>query len=579
MKVKVAYLSGFCMGVRRAVNMVYSLAKINTRKKIYTYGPLIHNPEVLENLKKKGIFSIGSPEEADKNSIIVIRAHGVPPQVRKDLADSGAEICNATCPDVMKVQGLVKKYAGKDYLVIIVGDKGHAEVTGLMGFAGDKGIVISSVEEISNIPAGRSGIAVLAQTTQDTNLYNDITAKILAKFPDAKIFHTICKSTLKRQAETIRLAKGVDAMIVLGGKDSANTQRLFCICKNLCPDTFYVEKIQDLDMDKILKYKKVGITAGASTPNWQIKELVTALKENANEKRFKILKKINALIYFVVRTNIFIAIGAAVLSYMATKFLKIQNPSLLYPIIAGLYVFSMHTFNKLFDKTLGELEDPTRIAFFDSHHEELKILSIATMACAIIASLMLGFAAFLTMLIASVAGISYSTKFFPKHWPVRRLKDIHLSKDLLVSLAWTSVIVFLPLFGSSHSIPLFLIIFTFLYIFMLVLIRCLTYDLLEIHADRMVGRESLVVCKGKSFTKRTIVYLTTITAIMVLAAVLYNLIPGFGYFLPLLSLYSLIYLSLYHKRHFSQEVMFDLIVDGKFIIGGIIIYLWTSFAG
>ncbi|MCK5161105.1 MAG: 4-hydroxy-3-methylbut-2-enyl diphosphate reductase, partial [Candidatus Aureabacteria bacterium] len=574
---------GFCMGVRRAVNMVYSLAKTNAGKKIYTYGPLIHNPKVLENLDKKGISSIGAPEEADKNSIIVIRAHGVPPQVGKDLAASGAEICNATCPDVMKVQGLIKKYAGKDYLVVIVGDKGHAEVTGLMGFSNGKGIVISSVEQISNIPAGKSGIAVLAQTTQDTNLYSDITAKILVKFPDAKIFNTICKSTLKRQEETTRLAKEVNAMIVLGGKNSANTRRLFHICKNLCADTFYVEKARDLDMDKILKYKKIGITAGASTPNWQIKELVTALKKSTHKKRFKILEKIDALIYFIVRTNIFIAIGAGVLSYMATKFLKLQNPSLLYPIIAGLYVFSMHTFNKLFDKTLGELEDSTRIAFFDSHHEEFKILSIAAMACAIIASLLLGFPAFLITLIASVAGISYSTKFFPKNWPIRRLKDIQMSKDLFVSLAWTSVTVFLPLLGykgvSPHPIPLFLIIFTFLYIFMLVFIRCLTYDLLEIHADRMVGRESLVVCKGKSFTKRTMVYLTTITAIMVFAAAAYNLIPGFGYFLPLLSLYSLLYLALYHKRHFSQEITFDLMVDGKFIIGGIIIYLWTSFAG
>ncbi|MBN2190723.1 MAG: 4-hydroxy-3-methylbut-2-enyl diphosphate reductase, partial [Candidatus Aureabacteria bacterium] len=429
MKIKIAYLSGFCMGVRRATDIVHSLAKSLHRKnkRIVTYGPLIHNPRVLEQLKSKGIGSIDSPDEADSDTTVVIRAHGIPPDTREKLISTKALICDATCPDVLKVQSLVKKYANKGYTIIIIGDKGHAEVTGLLGFAGTKSFVVNKPGEISSMPDIQGDIAVVCQTTQSSNLFEAVSSEIRNRFPHATIYNTICKSTEKRQEETRKLAKEADVMIVLGGKNSANTQRLYEICSQEKKPTHYIEDADELDIGEILKYRTVGITAGASTPNWMIKSLVHELKKANRKNQLRLLLNIENIIYFMVRTNILIALSAAVLSYICTKFFKLHNPSLLYPMTAGLYIFSMHTFNRLFDKTLGELKDSSRIGFLESHHEEFKTLSIITMLTTLICSLILGFSAFIVAFIACVAGVSYSTKLLPKAWSVRRLKDIPMS--------------------------------------------------------------------------------------------------------------------------------------------------------
>ncbi|MDD5645406.1 MAG: 4-hydroxy-3-methylbut-2-enyl diphosphate reductase [bacterium] len=585
MKIKIAYLSGFCMGVRRATDIVHALAKSlhKKNKKIVTYGPLIHNPRVMEQLKSKGIGSIDRPEEAGPDTTVVIRAHGIPPETREKLVSTKAVICDATCPDVLKVQSLVKKYANKGFTIIIIGDKGHAEVTGLLGFAGNRSFVINKPEEVGNIPADSPNIAVVCQTTQSSSLFSLISGKIRVRFPGAKIYNTICASTEKRQDETRKLAKESDAMIVLGGKNSANTQRLYEICISEKKPAYYIEDTDELDTDEILKYRRVGITAGASTPNWMIKNLVHKLKKANRKNRLKILLNIENIIYFTARTNILIALSAAALSYICTKFFKLHNPSSLYPLTAALYVFSMHTFNRLFDRSLGELKDTARIGFLESHCEEFKILSIIAMFAALICSLMLGFTAFAVTFIACIAGISYSTKLMPKKWSIRRMKDIPLSKTILVSAAWASISVFLPLFGykevSPPPISPALIIFTFIYIGSLIFTRCLTYDLVEIHADRMIGKESLAVLKGESFTKKTIFIMTFISALMAVSASFLKIIPFYGYFLPIISVYSLFYLWLYHKRHFSQEAVFDLIVEFKFILAGLIVYLSSKFIG
>ncbi|MCK9555977.1 4-hydroxy-3-methylbut-2-enyl diphosphate reductase [bacterium] len=585
MKIKIAYLSGFCMGVRRATDIVYALAK-NLHKKnrrIVTYGPLIHNPRVLEELKSKGIGSISKPEDADSGTTVVIRAHGIPPDTREKLISAKALICDATCPDVLKVQSLVKKYANKGYTIIIIGDKGHAEVTGLLGFAGSKSFVVNKTGEINNIPDIAGDIAVVCQTTQSSGLFEAVSSEIKNRFPNAVIYNTICKSTEKRQEETRKLAKEADVMIVLGGRDSANTRRLYEICINEKKPAYYIENADELNVDEILKYRTVGITAGASTPNWMIKNLVRELKKANRKNRLKLLLNIENIIYFIVRTNILIAVSAGVLSYICTKFFKLHNPSILYPLTAGLYIFSMHTFNRLFDNTLGELKDYSRIGFMESHHEEFKALSIITMFAVLICSLILGFSAFIIAFIACIAGVSYGTKLFPKTWAVRRLKDIPMSKNIMVSLAWTSITVFLPLFGykevSPPPISPALIAFSFAYISILIFIRCLTYDLVEIHADRTIGKESLAVLKGKSFTKKTIVVMILISALMSVSASYFKVIPSYGYILPLISVYSLFYLYLYHKRHFSQEAVFDLVVESKFILAGLIVYLGSKFTG
>ncbi|MCK5836904.1 MAG: 4-hydroxy-3-methylbut-2-enyl diphosphate reductase, partial [Desulfobacula sp.] len=202
MKIVVAKTAGFCMGVRRAVDMVLD-ASNQARKPIYTYGPLIHNPQVLKMLEEKQIFRMDKlPLKG--SGIVVIRAHGVPPEDEQSLKDLGFTVINATCPRVIRVQAIIHKYAQKGYATLIVGDEKHPEVVGLSGYAKGQGHVISSVDQLGELPRFDAAV-VVAQTTQNTAVYNDIKAWCETKAPQYRVFDTICGSTEKRQAEIRKL--------------------------------------------------------------------------------------------------------------------------------------------------------------------------------------------------------------------------------------------------------------------------------------------------------------------------------------------------------------------------------------
>jgi len=279
MKVILAKTAGFCMGVQRAVDATLKLAQ--KQDHIATFGPLIHNPQVLEQLREKGVTILDEiPENQD--GVIVVRAHGIPPNQKKKLETSGAEIHDATCPRVMNVQAIIRKYKKQDFFTIIIGDKNHAEVIGLMGYAEPNVALVSDKSDIENLIIP-SPYIIVSQTTQDEVKFNELTEKILERFPGGKVYNTICDSTHNRQAEVREICQKVDAMIVVGGKGSANTQRLGQIAEEMNVPVFVVETKKDLDLKVFDKFKCVGISAGASTPTSVIAEIVCVLKEIEGE--------------------------------------------------------------------------------------------------------------------------------------------------------------------------------------------------------------------------------------------------------------------------------------------------------
>lgn len=275
MKVILAKTAGFCMGVRRAVDATMDLVEQGTGE-IHTLGPLIHNPQVLRYLKDHGVDILTEiPEKV--SGTIIIRAHGVPPLQEKKLAESGAMIKNATCPRVIKVQGIIKKYRQQDYFTVIIGDKNHAEVDGLLGHADSRGVVVSNEEDVAALQISGPYI-IVSQTTQDRVSFARLSDMILQKFSDGRVFNTICDSTSKRQDEVRKLCGEVEAMIVVGGRSSANTSRLAdVVCSMGCP-VFLIETEEELDCRDLLQYNKVAVTAGASTPVWMIDRVVIALE-------------------------------------------------------------------------------------------------------------------------------------------------------------------------------------------------------------------------------------------------------------------------------------------------------------
>ncbi len=276
MEVRLAKTAGFCFGVQRAVDMVYN--KLGTEN-IYTYGPIIHNDEVVDELSKKGVVILNTVEDilnAPKGTVI-IRAHGVPKEVYCAIDKAGHILEDATCPFVLKIHNIVKK-AKEDSYIVIVGDENHPEVIGIKSCAGDESVVIKDKDEAELFLKKESNkhkkLTIVAQTTYNYNKFAELVEIFRENcYNIVDVMNTICNATKQRQLEAAELACQVDAMIVIGGRHSSNTIKLYDICRKECANTFFVQTAADIDVSRLKDFDTIGITAGASTPKKIIEEV------------------------------------------------------------------------------------------------------------------------------------------------------------------------------------------------------------------------------------------------------------------------------------------------------------------
>ena len=281
MEVIVAEHAGFCFGVRRAVEQVYE--QIKTGKPIYTYGPIIHNEQVVEDLENKGVKVIESEEELAliPEGTVVIRSHGVPKRVEDRIRAAGLECVDATCPFVKRIHNIVAKESEAGRKIVIIGNAGHPEVEGITGWAKGEVTVIGSVEEARSFADGTGEeICIVSQTTFNYNKFQDMVEIFMEKGYNVIVVNTICNATEERQTEAAGIAAKVDAMIVIGGKHSSNTRKLYDICMEKCADTYFIQTLDDLHLDLPKSVRLVGITAGASTPNNIIEEVQNYVRIN-----------------------------------------------------------------------------------------------------------------------------------------------------------------------------------------------------------------------------------------------------------------------------------------------------------
>ena len=277
MEVVLAKTAGFCFGVKRAVDTVYEQAGQGTGR-IYTYGPIIHNEEVVNDLSQKGVRVVGTLEELKncKDGTVIIRSHGVGREVYGLLEAEGIPYVDATCPFVLKIQRIVEQYSKEGCHVVIIGNSSHPEVEGIQGWSHNIGAttVVSTEEEAENFSIKeKKRVCIVAQTTFNNKKFKELVEIIEKKGYDIIVLNTICNATQERQAEAKEIAGRVDAMVVIGGKASSNTQKLFEICKKECENTYYIQTLKDLDFSELRFINNVGITAGASTPNKIIEEV------------------------------------------------------------------------------------------------------------------------------------------------------------------------------------------------------------------------------------------------------------------------------------------------------------------
>ena len=283
MKVVVAESAGFCFGVKRAVEKVYEQIQNNTaHKKIYTYGPIIHNEQVVKDIEEKGVTVINSIDELKeiKDGIIIIRAHGATKEVFDIIQQQQLTLVDATCPFVKKIYQIVQEEQKKGKHSIIAGDASHPEVQGIRGWSGDEVTIIGDEKDALQFALRKDKpVCIVSQTTFNYNKFKYLVEIISKKGYDINVLDTICNATHQRQAEAKKIASKVDVMIVIGGRHSSNTQKLYEICKNECNNTYYIQTLDDLDLSNIKEDSYVGITAGASTPNNIIEEVHTNVRK------------------------------------------------------------------------------------------------------------------------------------------------------------------------------------------------------------------------------------------------------------------------------------------------------------
>ena len=278
MEVIRAKSAGFCFGVKRAVDTVYEQVEKQTGKQIYTYGPIIHNEEVVKDMEAHGVKVLRGEEELKglEEGLVIIRSHGVPKRICDLMNEKGIEYVDATCPFVKRIHKIVAEESKKGSRIIIIGNPDHPEVEGIRGWAGENVTVIKNAEEAEKFENTTSErICIVSQTTFNYNKFKDIVEKISKTRYDILVLNTICNATEERQQEARKIAADVDAMIVIGGRHSSNTQKLFEICKEECKNTYYIQTLEDLDVHSMQSMSCVGITAGASTPKNIIEEVRT----------------------------------------------------------------------------------------------------------------------------------------------------------------------------------------------------------------------------------------------------------------------------------------------------------------
>ena len=284
MNVELAKTAGFCFGVKRAVDTVYQQIEQYRGEKIFTYGPIIHNEEVIKDLRSHGVEVLNDEEElktADAD-VVVIRSHGVAKYIYDIMEERGITCVDATCPFVKKIHKIVAEKSAEGSYIVIVGNGEHPEVQGIHGWAGEQVTVVQTPEDAERfeLPDKDQKVCIVAQTTFNYNKFKELVEIISKKRYDIVVLNTICNATKERQTEARQIAARVDAMVVIGDKRSSNTQKLFEICKEECLNTYYIQTLDDLNMNQLRSVETVGITAGASTPNKIIEEVQNNVRIN-----------------------------------------------------------------------------------------------------------------------------------------------------------------------------------------------------------------------------------------------------------------------------------------------------------
>lgn len=581
MKIRLAKTAGFCMGVRRAVDLVLDIQRDSPPLPIVTYGPLIHNPQTLQLLESRGIKQVDFLEQIQGGTVF-IRAHGISPLERHLLEQKALRIIDATCPRVARVQAIIRKHARVGDFCVIVGDKDHPEVRGLMGFASAGGLAVPTPEyssQIEMIPEDR-GICLVAQTTQEDQTFQVVIEILRKRLTRLHVYNTICDSTRKRQLEVSQLAKNVDMIVIVGGKGSGNTRRLVKVAQAQGMDTLHVETDEEIVPSLLFGAETVGVTAGASTPNWQILSVIEKIKQIGMSRKSGPLAVLRRVADTVVMTYLWAALGGGGLT-AACIVLQGQQTTLLPLLVTMLFVFSMHLLNRIQDISGAvRFNTPQIAAFYARHRRLLSALVALSSIGSLFLSAWMGIYTCLLLLFMLVTGGLYtapliSASRFPSA-KLRSLKDLPGSKTPLVAAGWAMSAAVLPVIGTESSLLLPGLIVGFVFAAGMVFWRTALSDLMDIQGDRIVGRETIPILLGAQNTSRLLLGLLLFLTILPAASAALGWVARAGFLLTInTSIFAVIFL-IYKRRHPFDRLSFEAMLDSNFILAGGLSFLYDN---
>ncbi|MGD9284438.1 MAG: UbiA family prenyltransferase, partial [Desulfobacterales bacterium] len=420
---------------------------------------------------------------------------------------------------------------------------------------------------------------IVAQTTLNTHLWQAVKNWAAVNHPHYKAFETICDSTERRQAEVQRLAESVDAVIVVGGLSSGNTKRLVDIARQTGKPAFHIENEDDLaniDLQALTDTDQIGITAGASTPNWVIKKVYRALETMLFKRKQGWRRLAFELQRALLLTNVYVAIGAGALCYACNKLQGIYQ-TFPYILISMLYVQSMHILNRLTDTRADRFNDPNRAKFYNQYKILLAILAVLAGGSGLVIAYSIGLFPFMALLVMSILGLSYNLEMIPP-WVTgdkyRKLRDIPGSKTLLIAIAWGIVTAVLPplsKFGSIHWTNVLVAMWAIGIVF----VRTAFFDILDMQGDRLVGKETIPILLGEKCSMRLLkLVLIVLTVALVVSSAL-HLTSSLGFALLMCPVFIGLIILAYERAQMFPGIRLEFLLETQFILAGVITFVWV----
>ncbi|MCK5786923.1 MAG: 4-hydroxy-3-methylbut-2-enyl diphosphate reductase [Candidatus Sabulitectum sp.] len=570
MSVIVAKTAGFCWGVRRAVDSVVTEIKMGEGP-FRVYGPLVHNPQVIEALKDRGVGT--SPEPWDESGgTLFLRTHGVTLEERDRLRKLPLKLKDLTCPRVGRALAIATKMSKLGYDVIIFGDSGHHEVKAILSCAGSSGRVVSSVEDACSLPELEKPF-LLVQTTQNCEAFAEILSLLQARWPEIESSNTICDSTARRQGELRALLGKADAVVVVGGSHSANTERLASIAGETGLPVFKVETHTELDPNALGQYRRVLLSAGASTPGWSIRKVRERLLEIQGESKGS--GWIRTLFRSMIFSGVHIPLIAVVIALAQGGTLGGSGWATA-GFAAGLLLWSFTNFTAVLECRQVTMTSQKRQEFIRSHEPVILTLALLSLIGAGILSSTLGTTWIVWTGVATIFCFLYALPLLRKSQFFDLLRTIPGSREIMFTLAWSFLVCILPavsLAGLDFSLRLFIWPVSLAFLFFS---RSLFLDLVDLQGDALLGMDTLPLHLGAVRCRKILLTSATAGGLVQFIAVLLGKFQwcALGFVAaPVVLIWAYLYLE---KESFPSELSVRVISDGSLAVAGLIPYLLCS---